>query len=321
MTNTIITEALRIKAKTHAKAICLDVLGKPSSVTTHELRYGSRGSLCICVAGPKAGSYHNFETGKGGDMISLLSDELGGIGQAVRYLSEDRGDTVSTSATVHTIPMPNQPKAKRWSLYAQQIFDASVPLQRTAGEHYLAQRGIVDIPVSEDIRFLERSPYQACPAIVSRITDARVHNDYMSLHFIFMKADGSKAFPLHRGNNKHLLGNHQTQGGVIRTTDDTEVELGLGVAEGLEDALSAMMIFKTPVWAAISAGNIANHLPAISGIDTLCLFGDNDDAGHKAVRTAIKRLSNDGLTVKPAFPPKCYKDWNDYLMGDHHEQS
>ena len=47
----------------------------------------------------------------------------------------------------------------------------------------------------------------------------------------------------------------------------------LGIAEGIETALSAAQIFKTPVWAAFSANGIAG-LPIIAGVKSLRIFAD-----------------------------------------------
>ena len=53
----------------------------------------------------------------------------------------------------------------------------------------------------------------------------------------------------------------------------------MGIAEGIETALSAHLIFKMPVWAALSAGGIRDF-PVITGITFLRILADHDAAGR-----------------------------------------
>ena len=39
----------------HAEAAAMALLGKPTSRTSHELRFGRHGSLSVALAGPKSG--------------------------------------------------------------------------------------------------------------------------------------------------------------------------------------------------------------------------------------------------------------------------
>ena len=51
--------------------------------------------------------------------------------------------------------------------------------------------------------------------------------------------------------------------GVVRITPDEDVTYGLGIAEGVEDALAVVMDWGRPVWAATSAGAI-ERFPVLS---------------------------------------------------------
>ena len=52
----------------------------------------------------------------------------------------------------------------------------------------------------------------------------------------------------------------------------------LGIAEGIETALSAHQLYKLPVWSALNA-TLMKKFKAPSGVDTLVIFADNDKNG------------------------------------------
>ena len=55
--------------------ITRSILGDPSSITRHEIRYGRRGSFAIVRDGPKSGQWFDHESGEGGDLIALIMRE------------------------------------------------------------------------------------------------------------------------------------------------------------------------------------------------------------------------------------------------------
>jgi len=68
-----------------AEQIATALLGKPSSITRRELRFGNRGSLALCRDGNKRGFWFDYERGEGGDMLHLLAREHGvRLGEAIR---------------------------------------------------------------------------------------------------------------------------------------------------------------------------------------------------------------------------------------------
>lgn len=71
--------------------------------------------------------------------------------------------------------------------------------------------------------------------MLGRITDV-LTNEPMSLHFTYLRADGSGKAPV--TPQKKLLGGHQKKGGCIRLYPDSDVTDGLAIAEGVETALT-----------------------------------------------------------------------------------
>ena len=99
---------------------------------------------------------------------------------------------------------------------------------------------------------------------------------------------------------------------MIRLWPDQEVTLGLVVGEGVETCLAAALESLTPVWATISAGNLA-AFPVLPGIEGMTILVDHDRpnpktgkrAGRDAALELIRRYTEAG------FDPK--RD----IRGDH----
>lgn len=93
----------------------------------------------------------------------------------------------------------------------------------------------------------------------------------------------------------------------------------LGVAEGIETAISAAQIFKCPTWALINANNLEKWLPP-KGVEHVMIFGDNDFTftGQAAAYNLAKRLVATGeCQVSVIIPPNPGWDWNDvHMRGD-----
>lgn len=144
------------------------------------------------------------------------------------------------------------------------------------------------------------------PALVGLITDASTREP-LSLHRTWVQADGRKA---EVQPPRLLLAGHRKQGGVIRLCPDEAVTTGLGVAEGIESALSLAWAF-VPVWACIDAGNLA-ALPVLAGIEHLIIAADNDPAGQAAAQTCATRWAAAGRTISVTVQRQ--NDLNDLCM-------
>ena len=87
--------------------------------------------------------------------------------------------------------------------------------------------------------------------------------------------------------------------GVVRLSPDEAVTIGLGVTEGIEDAIAVMLSAWQPVWAATSAGGISK-LPVLAGVQALTLFADADTAGLQAAeRAAIAGAQRGARSLSP----------------------
>ena len=100
--------------------------------------------------------------------------------------------------------------------------------------------------------------------------------------------------------------------GAVRLSGPREGRLGL--AEGIESALSAMQLFGVPCWATL--GNERFGLVTIpESVRELHLFLDNDAGGDLAEERAREAYARAGRRIAAMRPSNFDDDWNDVLMN------
>jgi len=192
--------------------------------------------------------------------------------------------------------------------YGRELWKACRPL---AGEAlaYLQERGCVIPPADGHSRWhhaLKHPPSGTIgPALVALVTDA-ITGQPLTLHRTWIQANGEKA-PV--DPPRMLLGGHRKAGGVVRLLPDEAVTTGLGVAEGIETALSLAHAFQ-PVWACIDAGNLA-ALPVLAGIESMLIAADHDEPGIRAARECAQRWADAGREAAIVMSPTSRTDLND----------
>jgi putative DNA primase/helicase len=126
------------------------------------------------------------------------------------------------------------------------------------------------------------------------------------LHRTYLTADGRKASVI---SPRRLMPGTVAKGAAIRLVPAGEA---LGIAEGIETALSAAALFGVPCWAAVNAGMLAAWQPPPE-VQRIIIFGDNDlnHAGQAAAYALAKRLGSHQRVVEVQFPDEVGADWND----------
>lgn len=166
---------------------------------------------------------------------------------------------------------------------------ASSIIRDSPAGHYLIQRGCALPPEGADIGWHPRVQHWQSghigPAMVALITDPRSSRP-VSLHMTWLATDGSGKADLDDYKNKLTIPGHSNVG-IIRLYPDQSITMGLGIAEGIETALTAARCF-VPVWAAVNSSNLAKF-PRLPGIEALTIFADADHAGRKAAAVCAER--------------------------------
>jgi putative DNA primase/helicase len=278
---------------------------KPTSQTGATLRWRSKGSLAVTMAGPKKGSWFDHEAGQGGDALGLVAHLRGSPMRdawewALRWLGVDsrEGAEPSIPAPRPTPLMPTPPETSTTLDMARRIWREAAPPAGTLVEKYLEHRGL-KLPPDAPLRFHPECPRgtERLPAMLALMTDPMTAEP-CGTHRTFLVPDGrGKA----AGQAKMMAGH----AGLVRLVPDAEVTIGLGIAEGIETALRVMQGFGwSPVWAATSAGGIA-RFPVLAGIEELTIFADADDrgAGVNAALACAERWSQLARRVTILEPP------------------
>lgn len=193
--------------------------------------------------------------------------------------------------------------------YARYLWHQSeaVTLNNPVDRYLKSRTGIAEIPLN--VRYKPEMTYRSqdgtnClyPAMIARVQDA--DGSTVAVHRTYLTEEGTKAdVP----NPKQVSGT-LPPGSAVRLYIPSEK---LGIAEGIETAISAAQRFDVPVWAALSANGLARWIPPPEAKEVI-IFGDNDDAGIKAANQLRQSLVCP-VTIQI---PEDAKDWNDTQSGN-----
>jgi hypothetical protein len=189
---------------------------------------------------------------------------------------------------------------------ALRIWDEARSIDGTPAFAYLQSRGLA--PRSPELRFHPRAPHGAQPltryrpALVAAVRD---DSGLVAIHrsFIERRAPG-RAWSVERSGLGRFGCGAVCLGGIAPK---------LGLAEGIETALSATALFGIPCWATLGTERFARvALPAM--VAELVLFLDHDSGGRRAellARRAFAHLSR----IHVCRPERSGDDWNDVLRA------
>lgn len=180
---------------------------------------------------------------------------------------------------------------------------------------YLESRALAFDDYPSQLRIMERALYVFdsgtkgyFPAMIANfVSPCRQHT---TVHFTFLdemarKADVPSVRKFYPGKIP--------EGGAVRLAPSAET---MGVAEGIETALSAAKLFDVPVWATLTAIGLTKWEPPAT-VRHVIVFGDADAkfAGQHAAYALAYRLACKGLRVEVRIPDETGADWNDVLTN------
>ncbi|PNU03790.1 DUF7146 domain-containing protein [Novosphingobium guangzhouense] len=192
------------------------------------------------------------------------------------------------------------------------VWEEATEIFRTPAQVYLRQRHITILPRA--LRFHPRTPIRLGstleyrPAMIAALceVDASGGRRFHAIQRTFFdRKDARRARDLPA---PRMTMGRPANAAVILAEATSE----LGLAEGVETALSAMMLFGIPVWATLGSDRL-HQVTIPSNVTRLVLFPDNDPAGARGSMRAVQSHKRPGRTIETAFPPAFFKDWNDVL--------
>jgi putative DNA primase/helicase len=191
---------------------------------------------------------------------------------------------------------------------ARTIWTESSDPRGTIVEIYLNARGLA-LPVEVScIRYHPRCPRGShrLPALVAEMRNA-ITNEFVGVHRTFLRPDGSgKA-----GVEPQRMALGCLAGAVIKISANEDVARGIGICEGIEDAIAVHNAGWRPVWCCVSASNL-NSFPPLPGVDAVTIFADADVPGLKAARCAAQHWQKAGREAR-IVAPKRAKDFGEAL--------
>jgi len=202
--------------------------------------------------------------------------------------------------------------------FAGAIWREAADPRGTLAEKYLDGRGLaLDHNLcGRVLRFHPRCPFGwdeagrtiYVPALIAAFRPLRDDDETVpprAIHRIGLDQDGHKV-------GKMMLG--PVAGCAVKLDSDEDVEIGLGVAEGIETGIAIRMTGWRPVWALGSAGAI-RMLEPIPGIETLTIFADHDRSGvgTAAANECARAWQAAGHEVLIRTPSNTGADWRDML--------
>ena len=273
---------------TRNKHIDCFICGKQKKLRIHEWEGSVRG-ICVC------GSYSTIDL-----IVELTRQDFKTIAAEIDAAMGNNGHE----------PMQKEKNSKREK--AIQVFKESQAVSGTEGHEYLKSRGIFT-PPAKGVRYGRTKQGKGLIALAT--------NEFMEpkmLHCTYLENgqktkrwndDGRRMYSLSPKNSNEPL--------AIKLAAASSV---LGIAEGIETALSAAQLYKLPVWATMNSGFLEKFI-APTGVKKLYIFADNDSNGTGLAAAFVcgkKNIlnSNDVESVVIRWPEKL-NDFNDLIQqGD-----
>lgn len=187
------------------------------------------------------------------------------------------------------------------------------PLKGSPAELYLQLRGIEILP-PRAVRFSPSEYYDETakhPAMVAIAADDRGRPIYRHCTYL----DGSQKIGADVSRKKFTITEYHGSCAIRLFPVSGE----MGIAEGIETALSAAQLYGTPTWPVIDAG-LMERFKAPAGVKHLIIYADNDEHGRglgAAFTCAWKNLlSNNDVENVTVMWPATVNDFNDLLQSD-----
>mgnify|MGYP005807289191 CR=1 FL=1 len=202
---------------------------------------------------------------------------------------------------------PGPTRTHKPSAAALRIWREAQALRASQAKAYLESRGI--LAASPALRFHPRTPLgpmgrtRFLPAMIAAVS---LDEGPIAVHRTFLSGNAKAAFD----KPKRALG--ALGEAAVRLFAPVSGKLGL--AEGIESAMSAYALTGIPVWATL--GNERFGLVSVpESVTELYLFVDHDAGGELAASRGLAAYAHDGRTIHVRKPSSPATDWNDELTA------
>ncbi|MCZ6848114.1 MAG: toprim domain-containing protein [Alphaproteobacteria bacterium] len=274
------------------------------------------GYLCRCPLpdhGKGRGDLHrslSVDDGEGGRILVRCFAGCGGADVLAELARRDllparNGVAPATSTRPRPSPRPVEPHAPSLEIWRQ-----AVPATGdTLTARYLRGRAITG-PVPPSIRHHPNVVYPHSglylPAMVAAVQAPDRRAVAVQILFLHPRGNGKAVV----SKPKLFLPGARLGAGAVRLAAAADI---LGLAEGIEDGLSAMALTGVPVWCVCGVARF-NSVEIPPTVTTVHLFAQNDPTDSEA-RKALERAAEKFSTARSVAirrPPTEFKDWNQW---------
>ena len=279
----------------------IEQLGQ-SIVETFGGKWSGAGGMCRCPAHDDRTPSLSVRIGMRNLLFHCFSgcetrEVLAALHRGGRIPKSDRSavDLLATEATGPTAEI------------IAQLWNAGRATEGTLAERYLLGRRIAtnnaQLRFHPRVQVGSRSLATFHPALLAAIRD---DSGVIAVHRTLLDAETVGLARIDRP--KRMLG--RPLSGAVRLGEPNSV---LGIAEGLETALSASALLDTPVWAVLGNERFGKvSIPQT--VRKLIVLPDRDAGGERAAALA-QTQARDGLAIETRWPPAGANDWNDVAMA------
>ena len=184
-----------------------------------------QGSCVIALEGERAGDWIDFDDNQGGGPLSTLEHATGLTGRALIEYAAELAGSAPINGVKHPVAesISKEQRAENTAREIELILARATPLAGTAGETYLASRGL-RLPETPDLLFHPdltywdtRTGYPALVAIVRNAAGERI-----AIHRTYLAPDGSGKADVPKP--RMMLGS--VAGGTVRLGRDRRARRG-----------------------------------------------------------------------------------------------
>jgi hypothetical protein len=275
--------------------------------------------LVVTLRGRRLGRWKHFELGDGGDLIDLIRWAHGCEFVDACIVAAELLN--ATPEVYGIVPPRKDPRlddnedARRRLLEAHKWFSSAAPIFGSLAEIYLKNRGIEQLPTTDDLRFHPKcwvaNGYY--PVLIALTRDL-ITGEPRGIYRTAITPDGKR-------HDRKALG--PVGGAAIKLWPDEAVNAAgaLVIGEGLETTLAAAtrIVHRgcplRPAWAAGSAENIRSF-PVLPIVQTLLILVDNEESGggRRAAGECARRWIEAGRKVIRLVPRGLGEDFNDVIL-------
>ena len=315
-------DELRDALRGQIEALAESLLGERNKAISNRrtLRFGSKGSTAVEIAGPKRGTWFNHEAGKGGGPLDLIRHVRGGeLKDAINWARTWVGQDTSTrpAPVARPVPAPEDDTERQAAIAdARRIWANSRPIAGTVAEKYLTETRKIPTPPNGWPGMVIRY-FASELAIVFAAT--RLDGTVQAVQRIRLGRDGLKA----NDGRPVKLSRGPQDGALVRLPGDPAGPLL--IAEGPETGLSVWRATGLETW--ITLGLMSRAELPVGRRVVICADDDRrraikgkDANAHKRLNQAVASWKTAELDVIVAYPWPTRRenksDFNDTLQAE-----